>query len=256
MKRNKVKQRRIGRPTSGNARRRKLSNGFRFDMYPGPALGDGVVTASPEELVAALEEIPKDLTWKWASSRVLPMLPRMRPWPGGSPEPLITVMPPGIAVGFGVDIGPGCMAVSAPLLESWSQSPADLAAAATVNLHARAAEVVPSDVYRGSIADVPTAWLQTGRSIGSTLILAPAELTRLFGPEPLLLLAPMRDLLIGLPTDVDPELATWLYLEIAGGDPNCLGPSAFRLDGGTISPGQLFDSVGPLRAAPGTARIA
>ena len=45
----------------------------------------------------------------------------------------------------------------------------------------------------------------------------------------------MRDLLVGLPHDVDPAFAGWLYEEIASRDPNCLLPHAFAFDGRSVT---------------------
>ena len=98
---------------------------------------------------------------------------------------------------------------------------------------------------------MPVDYLQTEQSIGSVLVLAPGELRRLFGPGPRLFITPMRDLLIGLPSEGSRDLALWLYLEIAAGDPNCLGPTAYRFDGNRVTPESLdwpdvpFDNAPP-----------
>jgi hypothetical protein len=44
----------------------------------------------------------------------------------------------------------------------------------------------------------------------------------------------MRDLLIALPPDTEPEIASWLHGEFAAPDPNFLAPLGFRLSGGTV----------------------
>src|SRR5262245_9334359 len=221
------------------ARARASSSRWSLVAHEGPPPGRQVVSASLSEVLAAFEAVPDELDWPSLRDRVLPILPRLRPLPPGAPEPLRTIVAPGVSVGFGVDIGPAFMSVTAELVDRWAVSIGDLTATALVNLHARAAEVSSGDIHHGSIDGVPTAWLQTGRSVGSTLVLAPAELTRLFGPEPTLLIAPMRDLVIGLPAGVDRELAAWLFAEVASEDPNCLIPMAFLVDAGRITPQPL-----------------
>jgi hypothetical protein len=74
----------------------------------------------------------------------------------------------------------------------------------------------------------------TGLSIGSSLVLAPQELVRILGDAPRSIIAPMRDLLIALPPG-EVELASWLFAEIASGDPNHLPARLFELDGRAIT---------------------
>lgn len=101
-----------------------------------------------------------------------------------------------------------------------------------------------SSIVEGGIDTTATRWLQTGRSIGSVLVLAPDELQRIFGPRPAFFITPMRDLIIGLPPDVDRELAAWLWLEVAALDPNCLGPIGYHFDGRSVRPDSLEPFVG------------
>ncbi len=57
---------------------------------------------------------------------------------------------------------------------------------------------------------------------------------RLFGRRPALFVAPSRDLLIGLPADVDPEFATWLTEEFEAADPNALRLEGFEWRDGIV----------------------
>jgi hypothetical protein len=211
----------------------------------GPLLGPNVVQAPLENVLASMEAIPERLDWPWVRERVLPVMPRLRPWMSGTPRTVQAVVGPGIVVGFGIDVGPAFLSVSRDLMVDWPVSVADLTAAALVNLHARATLVEPADVYHGSVADVPTEWLQTGRSIGSALVLAPSELRRLLGAQARLIIAPMRDLLIAMPATADPELAAWLFAQIAVEDPNCLVPVAYEWDGSAVTAVPLSLDPGP-----------
>jgi hypothetical protein len=228
-------------------------------MVAGPEVGPGVVTASFEELTHALREQGGDLDWAAVRDNVIPVMPRIRAYPDGFPVPLRVIVEPGVAVGYAIDIGPAFMAVGADLLRSWGIPLADVQARALANTIARASRVDPSVIVHGSIDVAPTKWLQTEHSIGSVLVLVPDELRRLFCPDPAFFITPMRDLIIGLPGDVDRELAAWLWLEVASLDPNCLGPIGYRFDGWSITPepldgflGGSFDFADP----PGQAYVA
>lgn len=151
---------------------------------------------------------------------------------------------PGVAVGYAIDVGPGFANVGADLLRSWGVSLAEVQARSLANVIGRCASVRADAIVEGSLDGTPTRWLQTGQSIGSVLVLVPDELGRIFGPAPAFFITPMRDLIIGLPADVDRELAAWLWLEIAVLDPNCLPPIGYRFDGYTVRPEPLDDLIG------------
>jgi hypothetical protein len=203
-------------------------------------LGYGVISATLEETLEAMAAQPPDLPWSSMSTSLLPLIPRVRPYPVGMDDGVRTMAPPGITVGFGVDIGPGFITVTPALLDRWSVSIADVMACAIANVHARAALVDPASILVGGRDGVRTEWLQTDRSIGSVLVVAPTELARLFGPEPHRFITPMRDLIVGFPVDADPELVRWHYDEVASLDPNCLGPTSYVLREGRVIPEPLW----------------
>lgn len=210
----------------------------RLEVFYGPEAGPGVEQAPLEEVIAALNAHADDIGWASVSSNVLPVMPRIRPYPGIIPEPVRTLVPPGVMVGFGIDIGPAFMNVSQDLLASWKIGVGDLAATAIANVHRRASSVHRAAIQGGQIGEYPTEWLQTGVSVGSTLVLAPTELRRLFdGPR--FFITPMRDLIIGFPPDVERDAAHWLYHEVADLDPNCLGPTGYHFDGVQVIPEPL-----------------
>jgi len=213
----------------------RLSRWSNVRVTYGPELGPGIVQAPIEKILAAVETGGEDLAWSAVENNILPVIPRVRPYSGDAPEPLRTLIAPGIVVGFGIDIGPAFLNVSNELFSGWRISTADLTATAVANVHRRAATVRRSLIHRGQIGAFPTEWLQTGVSVGSTLVLAPSELQRLFG-GPRFFITPMRDLIIGFGIDVPHEEAHWLYHEIADLDPNCLGPTAYAFDGARVTP--------------------
>jgi hypothetical protein len=201
-----------------------------------------VVTADLETVLAALQGFDAEMPWKRARDQVLPMLPRVRPLPTPELELVRAMLPPGILVGFGIDIGPAITFVTTTLLGRWRVDPASLAAAALTNLRATALGCGPDVVLHDHIADVPVSVVQTGHGIAASLLLAPDCLERLLGREERFLLAPMRDILIALPPNVDPAFAAWLAEEWEAMDPNHLHLGGFRYARGTVTP-EAIDEV-------------
>ena len=223
----------------GRAGRLKTRNGLELEVFPGP----GVVTADYRTVLAAMERFDPELPWKKARARILPMLPRVRPMPGPELELARAMLPPGILVGFGIDIGPAITFVGASLLDHWRVDVQTMVAAALANLRRLALECGPEVVIRDHIGDVPITLIQTRVGIAGSLILVPETLERLLGPGPHLLLVPMRDILIALPPDVDREFAAWLAEEWEALDPNHLHLGAFLLERGNVIPETLDEAL-------------
>jgi hypothetical protein len=213
-------------------------------------VGPDIVLPDMADVVRAIERAPRGDDWSSVSKLVIPVFPRVRPLPDGSPESLRVLLPPGVLVGFAVDIGPAFLNVSREQLTILGVAEADLVGQALANLLARAQQVEPASVVHETLQGLPLVGLQTGLSVGSTLVLVPDQLARLFGPTPRLFMAPMRDVLLGLPDDADPELVAWLFDDFASQDPNALPPIGFRFDGARVATA----SLGPLAAAVATAR--
>ncbi len=203
--------------------------------YDTADLGNGMEQATVEAVMRAIGTLPQDLTWEEMAPSVIPVLPRRRPMPPAGGEPFRVTLPPGVAVGFGIDIGPAFLVVGEDVLAGWPIAPADLVARSLGNLEQRLAPVRPRDLFRQSIDGVPVRFLQTGLGCASALLLLPADLVRVFGGGPQVLIAPMRDLLVSLPHDVDRMFAAWLMDELASMDPNGLDLESFVFGGGVIS---------------------
>ena len=172
--------------------------------------------------------------WDDVASEILPVFERARPFSYPVDPPALTVLPPGVTVGFGVDAGPAFMRVSTKHLAHWPVDLAALATRALDNLTRRAREADERDLLRDAVDDVPVTVFQSRDGWASTTVLLPDEMDRLFGPGPALFVAPSRDLLIGLPIDVDAEFATWLTEEFEAIDPNALRLEAFEWRDGTV----------------------
>jgi hypothetical protein len=223
----------------GRLARRRLRNGLDLEALQGPPLGPGLATADLATVTAAIERFDPDMPSKKARDRVLPMLPRARPFRGPQLDLVRTMLPPGILVSFGIDIGPAVMFVGEPLIDRWDIDPSSLASAALANVRRLGSGCRPNLVVSDSIAGVPVAVLQSRKGIAASLLLVPDVLERFFGSGPCLLLAPMRDILISMPSDVDREFAVWLAGEWEDLDPNSLHLGAFRFEGGTAVPEPL-----------------
>src|SRR6187397_1697860 len=82
--------------------------------------GNGIIGPSREQVRSAMESLPDELTWDELADDLRPVFVRRRPLPPGVERPLTTMMPPGVEVALGVDIGPAFMYVGGGMLESWS----------------------------------------------------------------------------------------------------------------------------------------
>jgi hypothetical protein len=202
--------------------------------YPAEDLGNGVEVATAESVMRAVGSLPRGLDWEELAPSVIPVLPRRRPMPAASGEPFRVTLSPGIVTGFGIDIGPAFLVVGTQLMAGWPVEPADLVARALANLCERMRLVGARDLVGIDIECVPARVLQTGLGCASALVLLPDELHRIFGRQRQFLLAPMRDLVVSLPPDVDRAFAAWLNEELATMDPNGLALDGFILDGGIV----------------------
>ena len=224
--------------------RRQTERRWTAQVFEGPPNGPDVVSPSVEEVMAAIETMPQELTWEVIASEVVPLFQRVRPYHPSMPEQLRVLVPPGLSVGFGVDIGPAFITVSPEMAEEWGVRADDILARALANLEGRMAAVRPRDVYDGTIGDMPVRILQSPTGSASTYVLVPQALGRLFGRHRQLVLAPMRNLLIALPISADREFAAWLFDEFAAQDPNCLAPTAFVVGDGHLALEPLGASYG------------
>jgi hypothetical protein len=226
-------RRRTDRQRAARRLRRRLE---RRKRYATVAIGPNMLLASPEAVREAIAALPEDLDWSILAEHVVPLFARRRPLPDGVPAPIQVVLPPGLSVGFGVDIGPAFLSVTDSLLERWGIDRAGLVAQALANTERRAQLLEPADVRHGELLDgIPIAGLMARIMPASALLLAPHQLERLFGPEERLFVAPMRDLLIGLPGDIDPALAALIRDAMAEEDPNAIALEGVRLRDGRLT---------------------
>ena len=190
---------------------------------------------SRTELRAALDALPDELDWQTLAAAVVPVFVRRRPLPPGAERPLAFRLGPGLTVALGVDIGPAFMYVSGRLLETWPVSADEALEQAMTNLRRNVAAERYFEMEYAPVGDVPVWWYQSQGGLASGLLLLEDELAARYGNEPRLLAAPMRNLLMCAPFDVDHELLGWLRDEIASEDPNGLDLPLFALIDGHLS---------------------
>lgn len=240
----------LGRPNREERRRqakeqRRASRDHGHPVRP----GSGVVSASMDEVIAAMRAVDADLRWEDLRGRLLPVFRRRRPFPEMGPPPLYLERPPGIEVGIGVDIGPAFMFVSGHLLDGWGVTADQALDLAIENVRERANTKRLDPIVEGSIGGVTTRLFQSGQSIGSPLILLPEEIGKRFGDAPQYILAPMRDLLVSVPQSAGSAFAHYLYESIAEEDPNCLDLPVFAFEDGRLEIALPLDEevpVGPV----------
>lgn len=228
-----------GRGLNGN--RRVATRHGTAEIDDGPLLGPGMTRADEATLLAAMNGLDFDRPWAQAQADVRPMLPRIRPYPFPI-EPVRTMLPPGILVGFGIDIGPALTMVDGHQLERWGVDVGTVADRALANVRDLADGCDPGTVVRQAVDGVPVMALQTGEGIAASMLLVPETLAPFFGSGPLLLLAPMRDLLLALPATVDHEFASWLADEWESLDPNHLHLGGWLYDAGKLCPVPIEDA--------------
>ncbi len=212
--------------------RRRLE---RRKHYATLAIGPNRLVASPEAVGEAIARLPEDLNWSSVKEFIFPLFARRRPFPDGIPPPVRVVLPPGLSVGFGVDIGPAFLNITDRLLERWGIDRDALVERALGNTKRVAALLEPRDVKRVDLDGLPIAGLMARILPASALLLFPSELERLFGPKEQLFIAPIRDLLLSLPANVAPETAAWIRDAMAEEDPNALALEGVRLRGGRLT---------------------
>jgi hypothetical protein len=214
------------------------------EVFDGGPVGPDVETASLEDVMAAMATVPEGLDWAELADEIVPLFQRLRPYHPSMPEPVRMVVPPGLSIGFGVDIGPAFLNVTPDMLERWGRTTDEVLRQAMANLERRMAAVSADDLYVGEIEELPMRWLQSPTGAASTYVLLPEALGRILGRHRQLLLAPMRNLLISIPAGASRELAAWLFEELASQDPNCLAPAAYLVGDGRLQVEPLGEPFG------------
>jgi hypothetical protein len=208
-------------------------------VYYGPPVGPGMSVASPGEVARAMQGAPSPDDWDAMALGIVPVFERRRPFPVDIGRPIRTLLAPGVTVTVAYDYGPALMRVTDQVVALWRVDEREIFERAVSNLRARVIDALarkdPVRVVPQRIDDIPIRALVSGEGWASTLLLLPDLLERVFGRPACLFIAPMRDLLVALPADVDVAVATWLTEEFESLDPNCLCLEAFAWDGDRLT---------------------
>jgi hypothetical protein len=212
--------------------RKTKDRGRRSDHISMRVLGGTMDHEMFGRVLAAAQRLDLDAPWPDVASLVLPILRRVHhPYP---PEaaPMHVFVPPGVWTGFGIDFGPAFTHVTAGQVERWGIDHATLLGTALENLRALTV-VEPPRIERIHPDGVETIAIQ-GQGWGSALILVPEVLRPILGERPRVLLAPVRNTLVALPDDVDPDLAFRMWEAIAEGCHDELDLNLLRWTGATV----------------------
>ena len=194
-----------------------------------------VTTAEVEDVVAAIEGVNLKAPWNDVAPSLRVALPRRRPLPPGAEDLPELEYAPGIRAALGLDIGPAMLFVSHQQLADWGVAKEHAFERALENVRKRVAARKQFALMHERIAGVPTMAFQSREGWASSLLLLPDELTRVLGRRNGLLLAPMRDLLMLMPLDCDPELPYSLLEHFVESDMNALDLPVLSLIDGRLS---------------------
>lgn len=185
-----------------------------------------------ENVLAAARDMDFDAPWPSIAPRILPVIKRVHhPFPAEA-APIHVLVPPGIWTGFGIDFGPAFSHVTARMLEHWAVDTATLLATALDNLR-RLVVVEPPVVQEIEFEGRQLVAVQ-GMGWGSSLLLLPEVLVPILGPTPRVLLAPVRNTIVALPEDADPDLAVGIWDAMAQGAHDELEVEPMRWTGSSV----------------------
>ncbi len=210
-----IKPRRDAKDAKAERRaRRKRDSGRRQDVRLRP-LGGEMDPIVLRRTVDAFSSVDMGGSWDELAPRILPLLKRVaHPFPAEI-APVHLHVPPGVWAGFGVDVGPAWAHVTQSLIDRWGVDAATLLGTALENLRRRAIDEPPR-VEAIAFEDSRVTVVQA-QGWASALILAPDRLAPIIGADPRLVIAPIRNVLVALPEDVDVDLAVAVWEAFAEG---------------------------------------
>ena len=215
------------------AHRKDKDHDRRDDGLRVRALGGTMPADLLEQIRSAMIRLDPLVPWTDIAPMVLPVLKRLRhPYP---PEaaPIHIQVPPGIPTGFGIDFGPAFSHVHRGLIEHWGVDEAIILGTALENLR-RLVVAEPPRIERFEHAGAAVMTV-SGQGWGSSLVLLPDVLGRHLGTDPRVLLTPVRNTLVVLPDDVDPDVAYDIWDALAHGAHDELDVQPLRWTGSTVT---------------------
>lgn len=196
---------------------------------------DAVELRSDEEIDAALNAAPDELSWEWARSRLIPLFERGY-GEGINGDPMVnSVTHLGVGVGYGIDFGPVFGRVTQSMAQRWEASVEQIEHAAFAHLAEVVATVGRGDlqtvVHRGHFFRAlgkPGGW-------ASSIVLADAsELIRIFGTRDALFVTPARNSLLAFGPGTPAHAVADLTIHLESMDPHPLQLDPFVMEDGIL----------------------
>lgn len=217
----------------GERRAHRKAKDRRRDPWTVRPIGGTMDPALLRSIRAASRDLDPTAPWPTHAAKLVPMIKRI--WQPFPPEftPLTIDVPPGIPVGFGLDIGPAMHVLDTTYGERWGVDEATLLATSLANLK-RLVETEPPIVQRfhdelaGDVVSIG------GQGWGSALLLLPDVLQSILGEPPRVLLAPVRNHLIALTMDVTLETCSTMWAALADGAHDELDVPLYFWEGGQV----------------------
>lgn len=188
------------------------------------------------DLRRALGEVPQEMNWEWAEPRLTPLFERMDAG-GIDGDPTINAVTPlGVAIGFGIEIGPTFARVTKSMAQRWEASVEQIEAAAFRHLEKVVQKLSRKDlqhaVHHGHMARCmpePGGW-------ASSVILAGEDhVTRLFGPQDQVFTVPARNMLLSFDATVPGQEIVDMTTMLEDMDPHPLLLDPFVLTAGRLT---------------------
>ncbi len=217
---------------SGERRAHRKAKDRRRDRLVIQAIGGRLDPELVERIRTAALTVDPGAPWPELAPKILPVLKRV--WHPYPPEiaPLEIEVPPGIQTGFGIDFGPAFSHVSRDLVERWGIDELTLLATALDTLRRVVASEPPRiERFRHQGWDVVAI---CGHGWGSSLLLLPDALQPILGDKPLALLAPVRNHLLAVSTDVTIDAVADLWGALADGANDELDVPPLFWDGASV----------------------
>lgn len=176
--------------------------------------------------------MPRPVPWEWAKPRIVPLL--AGPYMDRAGEPLVrAVAAPGCTLVFGLEVGQAYPLVDDVVAQRWECTAEQIHDVGMANLRRRAAALESRSVQTGTLS----GWIiaQT-RALGwgSSLVLVPDQLMRLFGPQDQMLLTPSRASLVSFPMATPTHVVVDIALEMESGEAFPLMLDPFVLEAGVV----------------------
>jgi len=196
----------------------------------------GTVMPSEGQLRRALASIPDDMTWEWAEPRLTPLFERAHAG-GIDGDPTINAVTPlGVAIGFGIEIGPTFARVTRSMAQRWEASVEQIEAAAFSHLERVLEQISRKDLQHAVHQGHMTRCLPEPGGWASSAILAGEEtVARIFGSHDQVFTAPGRNMLLSFDASVPAHVIVEMTTGLEDLDPHPLLLDPFALKGGHLS---------------------